>query len=556
MRGAATLLVGKPNRREDKPLIIPPKEARKARPPIFGLQQHNMHLPNKKSSGGEDNKSKSSSLVSGENEEDMDESLWEQYFLQQGSLPRDNNGDDNDEDDDSFDENGELKPNKAKGTEPIAETVAISRHSERRQSKIAKAQQFQQYLLDSEKQKAMKLELEQSQNEDNIPQTQSQETSVKSRTRGKQTMMLLAANGARKSMLENRGIPMMSMNMIAALNTTDAGAHKLLGGPSHNQSILTAGTATTSGSSTDLPLPSTCAAATTATALSSRRNNQRSSSRIQLAPPGLMNLAQGKNSISSMTGSRRTSSAGGGDHQTQRKTSAAPPSSNSYGLSQISEVSSQDGDDSVHREAKDTNQANPKHQQALARLAASRQSSSPLRGRNSFLLSKPGNRSRASILHKPLSSSTSEPDPTNAESAAAVATASAVMVPDRTNLSSPARNTERRVSSASGHGHLRRKSSAANVPTRSELLLESMKSRKVSRILPPVLATGHKQRESGLQLQASLSTSLAEESNATFGSSSSLDQPSKTPPKPSMRRMTKQKPSQSPTKRISLLNPS
>jgi hypothetical protein len=555
MRGAATLLVGKPNRREDKPLIIPPKEARKARPPIFGLQQHNMQLPNKKSSGGDDNKSKSSSLVSGENEEDMDESLWEQYFLQQGSPPRENNGDDNDEDDDSFDENGELKPKKAKGTEPIAETVAISRHSERRQSKIAKAQQFQQYLLDSEKQKAMKLELEQSQKEDNIPQTQLQETPVKSRTRGKQTMMLLAANGVRKSMLENRGIPMMSMYMIAALNTTDAGAHKLLGGPSHNQSILTAGTATTSGSSTDLPLPSTGAAVTTATALSTRRNNQRSPSRIQLAPPGLMNLAQRKTSISPMTGSRRTSFAGGGDHQTLRKTSTAPPSSNSNGLSQISEVSSQDGDDSVHREAKGTNQANPKHQQALARLAASRLSSSPLRGRNSFLLSKPGNRSRTSILHKPLSSSTSEPDPTYAESAA-VATASAGMTPDRTNLSSPARNTERRVSSASGHGHLRRKSSVANVPTRSELLLESMKSRKVSRILPPVLATGNKQRESGLQLQASLSTSLAEESNATFGSSSSLDPPSKTPPKPSMRRMTKQKPSQSPTKRMSILNPS
>lgn len=301
MRGAAELLVGKPNRKQDKPLHIPTLAERKPRAPIFGSNASNMLFKANNNIRGEDSKSKLSSSGGGGSldDEELDESLFEQYF--QNNPPPDGNGnagDDNNDDDDeedSYDENGALKPKKPKVITDSNDPNYKPPPRERRQSHIAKAKQFQAFLQDAEQRKAMKKQL--FNDKEREQQDELASTNNLPKTRGKQTMLVLATHGARKSVMANRGVPMMSMNMISALNQPNHASAL------HQQtSVLTAGTSTTSASSTmdDDPQPTH----PSVPAAGVRRNNQRAMSRLQLAPPGLAALRK-----SSVTNGDNTTAA-------------------------------------------------------------------------------------------------------------------------------------------------------------------------------------------------------------------------------------------------------
>lgn len=580
MRGAAKLLVGKPNRKEDKPLYIPPVNERKPRAPVFaaGIKPpgtKGMVPGSTRGRTSSDDRSKGSgSYTSGD---ELDEAFFEQYF-QQNPMPTGTSptaammatvhehGPNGDSDDDSFDDNGELKP-KPSRFPPDAATAAanaaatnatISRlpARERRQSHMAKAQQFQSLLHDDERRKQLKKHLQATPTAATL--AASATAAHASLPTGVQQLRQLAAQGARHSVLVNRGVPMMSMNMLAMAQ----GSGVLTAETSTSATAPPVGSMGAAATATNTPGHTTATAHAAASSAvsggntSPLRRNQRAMSRIQLAPPGLASPLARKASVTAASSSpsgqpgsaplsRRASSL-----LAHRKASGTAPSALS--LAQISEASA--GDDDT------TSQGDGSAAVPTGRPTAMLSSTAPLPSRlrhppatASPLLATGPRRSspfrggpRASLLApnaaSPLSSPATDAPPSLTE-------------PSLTD--SLSRPSSRRAPSSAGSGMLRRPSSTAALrrSSRSELALESMKSRKVSRILPPMAHTNaNAATAAALTRDASLTDSSHETPPAPAAAAAASPQqlpPSLVPPQ-QLVKLTKRRASQTPTKRMSV----
>lgn len=586
MRGAATLLVGKPNRKEDKPLYIPPVNERKPRAPVFaaGIKPpvaKGLVPGSTRGRTSSDDRSKGSgSYTSGD---ELDEAFFEQYF-QQNPMPTGTSptaammatvhehGPTGDSDDDSYDENGELKPKPSRfppdaataaATAAAATNATISRlpARERRQSHMAKAQQFQSLLHDDERRKQLKKHLQATPTAATL--AASATAAHASLPTGAQQLRQLAAQGARHSVLVNRGVPMMSMNMLAMAQ----GSGVLTAETSTSATAPPVGSMGAAATATNTPGHATATAhAASATAAAGNtasplRRNQRALSRIQLAPPGLASPLARKASVTAAPSSSPSGQPGSAPLSRRasslvahRKASGSAPSAL---LAQISEASA--GDDDT------TSQGDGAAAVPTGRPTALLSSTAPLPSRirhppatASPLLATGPRRSsplrggpRASLLAPNAASSLSSPA-ADAPPSSAVAAATSLTEPSLTDsLSRP--SSRRGAPSSAGSGTLRRPSSTAALrrSSRSELALESMKSRKVSRILPPMThpATAALTRDASLT-DSSHETPPAPAASALAASAQQLS-PSLVPPQ-QLVKLTKRRASQTPTKRMSV----
>eukprot|EP01033_Poteriospumella_lacustris_P014161 gene14161-10113_t len=369
---------------------------------------------------------------------------------------------------------------------------------------------------------------------------------------------LVRTNEWEKDVLVNRGVPMMSMNMLAMAQ----GSGVLTAETSTSATAPPVGSMGAAATATNTPGQATATAhAASATAAAGNttsplRRNQRALSRIQLAPPGLASPLARKASVTAAPSSSPSSGQPGSTPLSRRasslvahrKASGSAPSALS--LAQISEASA--GDDDT------TSQGDGAAAVPTGRPTAILSSTAPLPSRirhppatASPLLATGPRRSsplrggpRASLLAPNAASSLSSP-------AADVAAATSLTEPSLTDsLSRP--SSRRGAPSSAGSGMLRRPSSTAALrrSSRSELALESMKSRKVSRILPPMTHPA----TAALTRDASLTDSSHETPPAPAASVLASAQqlpPSLVPPQ-QLVKLTKRRASQTPTKRMSV----